>query len=107
MSISTSRVAFAGIGLSLLVALASCVGGVGYGPNPGYDTDVMVGYSPGYIEPYGYAVGGWGGGYRIGPGRGCDSRSSARSHAYRSAPSSRPTPSIPRGPRGGTGRSHP
>jgi hypothetical protein len=97
MNISTCRVAFTGIGLSLLVALASCVAGVGYGPGPGYDTDVTVGYSPGYIEPYGYAVGGWGGGYWVGPGR--DRRSSAPSHAYRSAPSSRSTPSIPRGPR--------
>jgi hypothetical protein len=107
MNISTRRVAFAGIGLSLLIALASCVAGVGYGPDLGYDTDVTVGYSPGYLEPYGYAVGGWGGGYWVGPGRGGESRSSRYSHPYRGAPSSRPTPSIPRTPRGNTGRSRP
>jgi hypothetical protein len=107
MNIPTWRMAFTGIGLSLLVALASCVGGVGYGPGPGFDTDVTVGYSPGYIEPYGYAVGGWGSGYRVGPGRGGDSRSSASSHAYRGAPGSHPTPSIPRNPRDGASRSRP
>jgi hypothetical protein len=109
MIMSTRRVALAGTGLALLLALASCVAGVGYVPDSGYDTDVGVGYSPGYIEPYGYAVGGWGGwgGYRVGPGRGGEPRSSAPSHAYRGASGSHATPSIPHGARGGTSRSHP
>jgi hypothetical protein len=95
MTILLRRVALPGIGLSLLLALASCVAGVGYGPDAGYDTDVNVGYSPGYIEPYGYTVGGWHDGYHIGPGRGGEFRSSEHSHSYRGAESSRPTPSIP------------
>jgi hypothetical protein len=78
----------------VLAMLTSCVGG-------GYGGDVGIGYSPGYLQPYGYEYGGWGGGYFVGPGRGGDRRGPSGSHAYRSAPQSRPTPSIPRAPRGG------
>jgi hypothetical protein len=100
MNIATRRIALAGIGVSLLVALASCVGGYGY------DTDLGVGYSPGYTEPFGYEVGGWGHGYRIGPGQRGEPRSSAPSHAYRGASHSRSTPSIPSGSRGGSRSDH-
>jgi hypothetical protein len=96
MSIATRRLALAGIGILLGTALSACVAGVGY------DGDVGVGYSPGYVEPIGYDYGGWGGGYRVGPGRGGDRRSApSASHAYRAAPQSRSTPSIPMGSRGG------
>jgi hypothetical protein len=78
-------------------ALTSCVAGVGY------EGDAGIAYSPGYIQPYGYEYGGWGPGYFVGPGRGGDRRGSS-SHTYRSAPQSRPTPSIPRTPRGGGNR---
>jgi hypothetical protein len=81
-----------GAGL-VLAMLASCVAAVGY------DGDVGVGYSPGYIQPYGYEYGGWGPGYYVGPGRGGDRRGPSASHTYRSAPQSRPTPSIPQGSR--------
>lgn len=81
----------AGLALS---ALSSCVG-------VGYDGDVGVGYSPGYIQPYGYEYGGWGEGYVVGPGRGGYRRAPASAHSYRSAPQSRSTPSIPSGSRGG------
>jgi hypothetical protein len=94
VSLSTRRLLLPA-GVLLLVMLASCVAGVGY------DGDVGVAYSPGYIQPYGYEYGGWGPGYVVGPGRGGDRRGESSSHAYRSAPQSRPTPSIPRAPRGG------
>ncbi len=101
MNIAIPRIALAGIGLSVLMAVAACVGGYGY------DTDLGDRYSPGYTEPFGYEVGGWSGGYRVGPGRRGEPRASAPSHAYRSAPHSRSTPSIPSGSRGGGGdRSH-
>jgi hypothetical protein len=76
----------------------------------GVDGSVGVGYAGGYYEPYGYEYGGWGPGYRVGPGRGGDRRSDGggdhrpvaprASHSYRPAPASRPTPSIPNRPRG-------
>jgi hypothetical protein len=101
MNIAIRRLALAGIGLSLLTVLASCVAGVGY------DSDVGVGYySPGFVEPFGYDYGGWGGGYRVGPGRGGELRPSASSHAFRGASHSRSTPSIPSGSRGGGSRGH-
>lgn len=93
--------------LIVSLALAACVASAGYyGPDPGYDTDVAVGVGVGYVEPYGYAVGGWGGGYRVGPGRGGDRRGDGGSHAYRSAPQGRAAPSIPRGSRGGAPDKH-
>jgi hypothetical protein len=77
----------------------------------GVDGSVGVGYDAGYYEPYGYEYGGWGPGYRVGPGRGGDRRG-GHPGSYRPAPSSRPTPSIPNrpraggGPRGGGGPHH-
>ncbi len=91
------RFVLAGAGI-LTVMLASCVVG------GGYDGDVGVAYSPGYIAPYGYEYGGWGEGYLVGPGRGGDRRGAGGPHAYRSAPQSHPTPSIPHGSSGGASR---
>ena len=89
-------------GLALLVlVLGSCaVTGVGVEGTAGY------GYDAGYYEPWGYDYGGWGHGYRVGPGRGGDRRGGGDprgehpSRPYRPAPESRPTPSIPHGSRG-------
>jgi hypothetical protein len=86
-----------GLGALALVLLHACaVGGVGV------DGSVGVGYVGGYYEPYGYDYGGWGGGYRVGPGWGGDRRGGHSPGSYRPAPASRPTPSIPRGSRGGS-----
>jgi hypothetical protein len=90
----THRLLLLGTGL-VVATLISCVTGIGY------DGDVGGGYSPGYIQPYGYDYGGWGDGYLVGPGRGGDRRGPPSGHSYRSAPQSRPTPSIPRASRGG------
>jgi hypothetical protein len=98
---------FGGLALTLLNACA--VTGVGVG----------VDYDAGYYEPWGYDYGGWGHGYRVGPGRGGDRRrdgdhpqgdhpGGARPRggdhppprSYRPAPASRPTPSIPSRSRG-------
>lgn len=95
-----------GLGGVLCLAMAGCVASGGYyDTDAGYDTDVTVGYAPGYLEPYGYGFGGWGDGYWLGPGRGGERRSPQGGHGYRSAPASRPTPSIPGGAnRGGARR---
>ncbi len=100
MSNAIRHAALVGIGLLALDALCACVVGTGYG-----DAGV-VGYGPGYIEPLGYEYGGWREGYRVGPPRGGEGRSGAPPHAYRAAPSSRPTPSIPTHPRGTSGGNH-
>jgi hypothetical protein len=85
-----------GVGALALTLLYACeVTGVGVGGSVG-----VVGYDAGYYEPYGYEYGGWGGGYRVGPGRGGDRRGEHPSHSYRPAPASRPTPSIPSRSRG-------
>jgi hypothetical protein len=94
--------------IGLLVVTACAVTGVGV------DESVGVGYDGGYYEPYGYDYGGWGGDYRVGPGRGGDRRGGGpppggrrdggAGHAYRPAPASRSTPSIPRGGGGGGAR---
>jgi len=87
----------AAFGALVLTVLCACeVTGVGV------DGSVGVGYAAGYYEPYGYEYGGWGPGYHVGPGRGGDHRPDPprQSHTYRSAPASRPTPSIPNRPRG-------
>ena len=92
--------AFGALALTLLNACA--VTGVGV------DETVGVDYDAGYYEPWGYDYGGWGYGYRVGPGRGGDRRrddgdrhgNGDHSRSYRPAPASRPTPSIPRGSRG-------
>jgi hypothetical protein len=81
-----------------LLTLASCaVTGVG--------VEGSVGYDGGYYEPYGYDYGGWGVGYRVGPGRCCDHRDehahpdggghAGHAPAYRRAPAGRSAPSIP------------
>jgi hypothetical protein len=89
------RMAAAGlVALALTVLNACAVTGVGVDGTVG-----VVGYDAGYYEPYGYDYGGWGNGYRVGPGRGGDRRGDHASRPYRSAPASRPTPSIPRGSR--------
>jgi hypothetical protein len=95
MNITRSRWMATALGAVAVTMLYACaVTGVGV------DGTVGVGYVGGYYEPYGYDYGGWGGGYRVGPGRGGDRRGDHPSHSYRSAPASRPTPSIPRGNRG-------
>jgi hypothetical protein len=99
----------AGLGALALTLLNACtVTGVGV------DETVGVGYDAGYYEPWGYDYGGWGYGYRVGPGRGGDRRrddgdrhrdggdrrgNDDHSRSYRPAPAGRPTPSIPRGSR--------
>jgi ABC-type amino acid transport substrate-binding protein len=101
MSAVRCRCLAAGLGAVLLTLLHACaVTGVDV------DGSVGVGYDAGYYEPYGYEYGGWGGGYRVGPGRGGDRRGDDRHGgggspgSYRPAPASRPTPSIPNHPRG-------
>jgi hypothetical protein len=96
MNAVRKRWMIAGLGTLALTLLQACaVEGVGV------DGSVGVGYAGGYYEPYGYDYGGWGGGYRVGPGRGGDRRDGhAPPRSYRPAPASRPTPSIPRGSRG-------
>lgn len=90
--------AIAGLGAFALTLLQACaVEGVGV------DGSVGVGYAGGYYEPYGYDYGGWGGGYRVGPGRGGDRRGGRAPRSYRPAAASRPMPSIPRGARGSHG----
>jgi squid-like protein/heterogeneous nuclear ribonucleoprotein A1/A3 len=83
--------------LALTLLNACAVEGVGVDGSVG-----VVGYDAGYYEPYGYEYGGWGSGYRVGPGRGGDPRG-GHPGSYRRAPASRPTPSIPNRPRGGGG----
>jgi len=90
MSIRPVRWKFGFLGGALLGVMCGCaVTGVGY------DGPVGVGYVGGYYEPYGYEYGGWGGGYRVGPERRGARGPGPSSHAYRAAPASRPTPSIP------------
>ncbi len=62
-----------------------------------------VGYGGGYYESN-VEYGGWGPGYRVGPGRRGDRREDhggGAPHAYRSAPEGRSAPSLPSGGRGG------
>ena len=74
----------------------------------GVDASVGYGYDAGYYEPWGYDYGGWGYGYRVGPGRGGERRGGEQrgehggqgGRSYRPAPQSRPTPSIPHSSRG-------
>jgi len=73
MSPLIQRIAAGAVGLTLGLGLCSCaVTGVGV------EGDAGVGYSGGYYEPYGYDYGGWGGAYRVGPGRCCDHRDDHR-----------------------------
>lgn len=101
MTAVNKRWMVAALGTVALAVLQACaVEGVGV------DTTVGVGYVGDYYEPYGYEYGGWGGGYRVGPGRGGDRRGDHPSRSYRSAPASRPTPSIPSRSRAGGGGHH-
>jgi len=78
----------AAVGVLALMSLPGCVAeGYGGGGDVGY-----VGYVGGVYEPGGYEYGRWGSGYRVGPPRGGVRGSGGR-----------PAPSIPRGPRGGSG----
>jgi hypothetical protein len=97
------RLLASGLGATVLTMLFACaVTGVGV------DGEVGVGYVGGYYEPYGYDYGGWGGAYRVGPGRCCDHRDDHRvdggrgghAPAYRPAPAGRSAPSIPGRSRG-------
>jgi hypothetical protein len=93
------------LGMLALTLLQACaVEGVGVDGSVG--VGYTGGYTSGYYEPYGYDYGGWGGGYRVGPGWGGDRRRGGHAppRSYRPAPASRPTPSIPRGSRGGAHR---
>jgi hypothetical protein len=87
----------AGLGAAALSLLNACA-------VTGVDGTVGVGYDAGYYEPGGYDYGGWGAGYRVGPGRGGDRRGDRRGdhpqRSYRPAPAERRTPSIPSRSRG-------
>jgi hypothetical protein len=89
---ATHRRILVAAGLILAGAQLGCAVGVDAGPVG----DDGIGYVGGYYEPYGYVVGGWGGGYHVGPGRGGErgGRGGA-GHSYRSAPAGRGAPSIP------------
>jgi hypothetical protein len=83
MNIVLRRLRVSALGFLLLTALYACLV-----PDGGY---VGGGY-----EPSGYAYGGWGPGYHVGPGRGGERRAEQpAARAYRPAPRSRPAPSIP------------
>ena len=90
MSLNITPWKMSAVGCALLLMLGACaVTGVGVG----YDT-VDVGYVGGYYEPYGYAYGGWGGHYNVGPPRG--------GGAWHARGGGHAAPSIPsrgRGPR--------
>jgi hypothetical protein len=88
----------------MVAAMASLMLGACAVTGVGVEGD--VGYVGGYYEPYGYDYGGWGVGYRVGPGRCCDHRDDHGDHgvgrgrpghapAYRPAPAGRAAPSIP------------
>jgi hypothetical protein len=100
MKVPRSRLMASGLGAMASLLLSSCaVTGVG--------VEGTLGYDGGYYEPYGYDYGGWGAGYRVGPGRCCDHRDGHHDHpvgrggraghapAYRPAPAGRSAPSIP------------
>ena len=92
MNVTRTHWMAAALGTLALSCLGACVAdGGGAAVVVGYDG----GYGGGYYEPYGYDYGGWGHGYRVGPGRGGDPRGCHPPQSYRPAPRSRPTPSIP------------
>jgi len=96
MNIAPQRWRVSALGLLLLAGLCACIA-IG----PGYDGGVGVGYVGGYYEPYGFDYGGWEPGYHVAPPRGGERRpAQSAPHAYRPAPSSRSTPSIPTRSRG-------
>jgi hypothetical protein len=101
-----TRLMASGLGTMAALLLCACeVTGVG--------VEGSVGYDGGYYAPYGYDYGGWGAGYRVGPGRCCDHRDdhhddhhdvgrgrAGHAPAYRPAPAGRSAPSIPGRSRG-------
>ncbi len=89
MNVVRNRWMAAGLGVLTLTLLYACeVTGVG--------VDGTVGYAGDYYEPYGYAYGGWGPGYRVGPYRGGDWHGGGHpSRPFRSAAPSRALPSLP------------
>ena len=103
-----SAVAFGTI--LLAAALSGCAvsdGAYAPGFDDSYDYGgVGVGIGFDYYEPYGAYYGGWGPSYHVAPYRGSEphwDRGAARGspHPYRSAPESRPMPSIPSHSRSG------
>jgi hypothetical protein len=87
-------------------ALSSCTDyGGGYYGGPG--VDVGVGFD--YYDSPGYDYGGWGHGYRVGPGHSNyhwdhhDSHGHAPSHSYHAAPGGHGVPSLPSHGHGGGG----
>jgi len=88
MSIVLRRWMVSAFGFLLLTTLSSCL-----------VSD--AGYVGGVYEPSGSDYGGWGPGYHVAPPRRGERRAEQPSpHAYRPAPRSRPSPSIPTRPRG-------
>jgi hypothetical protein len=85
MNTPLRRLGFCAVGFLMLAALSACLVPTG--------GEYVAG---GYYEGPGYVYGGWGAGYHVGPSRGGDRRSDNSSpRAYRAAPRTRPTPSIP------------
>jgi hypothetical protein len=87
-------------GLSIVVLSGCAVPDGGYG---GYD----AGLGMNYYEPAGFAYGGWGPGYGVGPFRGGYSRGGGGfhgAHAFRAPAAGHRMPSIPGGGRPGGGR---
>lgn len=89
------RLALVFAGCTLTVLLFGCVF-----PGGGYEYDDDGGIGAVYYAPYGVDYGGWGPGYHVAPYRGGDHRPTgggdrASARAYRSAPASHSTPSIP------------
>jgi hypothetical protein len=88
MNIIPRRWKVRALGLALLTVLYACT------VTPG-------GYVGGVYEPSGSDYGGWGPGYHVAPPRRGERRPEQPSpHAYRPAPRSRPSPSIPTRPHG-------
>lgn len=77
-----------GLALLLFGSLVGCLA-------PGVEVGVSGGYGGAYYEPVVVDYGGWGGGYRVGPGRGGERGPDRAGHAYRAAAPERRTPSIP------------
>jgi len=88
MKIVPRRWRVSALGILLLTVLSACTVGGG-------------GYVGGVYEPYGSDYGGWGSGYHVAPSRRGERRVEQPSpRAYRPAPRSRPSPSIPTRPHG-------
>ena len=85
------------VGTLIIMTFGCVVADGGYGYNDG---GIGAAY---YEQPYGVGYGGWGSGYNVAPYRNGGYRRGnvGKSHSYRSAPSSRSTPSIAGGRSGG------